>query len=224
MKPACLVGSNWFFALLVVVLPSPVRGEVISKIPGDFGWRKSVPLQLIAEPAVIKDLGLTPDAAQRLQKLHEEIQAKVQAERLQAAKDNAKAPEPRRHVRRYPWNDPLLHQVRNRHCQELDELLTPEQQSRLQEILIQKQRQRTDPLADSDIAAQLDLTKAQRAEIERLYFQVVKAEMDEIKTRGKSQGPGSTTLERAVPEKVIKLLTDEQRESFEKLRGKPLEP
>jgi hypothetical protein len=224
MKPACLVRSNWFFALLVVVLPSPVRGEVISKIPGDFGWRKSVPLQLIVEPAVIKDLGLTPDAAQRLQKLHEEMQVEVQAERLQAAKDNPSPPRTDRRVRKYEWNDPIVHKVRNRHQRELDQLLTPDQQSRLQEILVQKQRQRTDALADSEVAAELGLTEAQRGEIYRLYNAVVQAEMDEVKRRGRYQGPGSGTLERAVPEKVIKLLTDEQRESFEKLRGKPLEP
>ena len=56
--------------------------------------------------------------------------------------------------------------------------------------------------------------------IDTIHRGYVKAEMDEIK--GHRGVPGSATLHESAPEKVMKVLTDEQRQAFELLKGKPL--
>ncbi len=50
-----------------------VQAEVIYKIPGGFGWKKSLPLQLIFDKAVAEDLGLSEEVTQKLKSLHEQL-------------------------------------------------------------------------------------------------------------------------------------------------------
>jgi hypothetical protein len=201
-----------------------VRAEIISRIPGDFGWRKSIPLQLILAKGVVEDLGFSAEVAGKLKQLHEQIQGEVEAERRKPTTDSSNAPAPDKRVRRYEWNDAILHTVRNRHTDELNALLTSQQQERLHQVHLQGQRKRTDALCDPGVANQLGLTATQRSEIYQRHWEVVKAEMDEVKQGTKYTGPSSSSLESACPETVMKILTEEQRQSFERLHGQPLKP
>ncbi len=135
------------FTMVVIVsaLSTNVRSEIISKVPGDFGWRKSLPLHLILSTQVVEDLGLSKEVAQKLKTLHDQIQRQVESERPKAPQETRRV-EP--WVRRYPWNDAILHAVRNHHTDELNQLLTTEQQERLYQIHLQKQRKPTDVLSD----------------------------------------------------------------------------
>lgn len=203
-------------------LSTEVSAEIISRIPGDFGWRKSIPLQLILAKEVIEDLGLSEKVAHKLKQLHEQIQEEVEAERRKPTQNSPNAPTPKKRVRRYEWNDAILHTVRNRHTDELKALLTSQQQERLHQIHLQEQRKRTDALCDPGVANELGLTATQRSEIYQSHWEVVKAEMDEVKRGMKYTGPSSSSLESACPETVMKILSEEQRQSFERLQGQPL--
>ncbi len=55
--------------------------EHIYRMPGDFGWRKSIPLQLLISREIVKDLGISDSDARRLNRLHEQIEAEVKVER-----------------------------------------------------------------------------------------------------------------------------------------------
>src|SRR5690349_5457836 len=204
------------FAIGVLAATScaDVRDEIVSRIPGDFGWRKSIPLQLILAKEVVEDLGLSEEVAHKLKQLHEQIQKEVEAERSKGTKSSPSAPPPDRWVRIYEWNDAILHLVRNRHTDELNDLLTSQQQERLYQIHLQKQRKPTDTLCDPGVAKELGLTDAQRSEIHERHREVVRAEMDEVKLGRKYTGPSSSTLEKRYPETVLKILTDEQRQAF----------
>jgi len=207
-----------------LTLCAEVRAEIVYRIPGDFGWRKSIPLQLILDKDVIDDLELSPAAASKLRQLHEQIQVEIGPERQKSINAIPKPQAADRWVRRYQWNDAILHTARKRHTDELNELLSSQQQERLHQIHIQRQRKLTDALCDPAVAAELGLTDTQRTEIRQRCWEVVKAEMDEVKGKGKSNGPNSATLDNQLPETLIKILSDEQRQAFERFQGRPLNP
>lgn len=210
------------FCVLLALCGADASAEIISRIPGDFGWRKSVPLHLILARDVVEDLGLKEETAQKLKQLHEQIQKEVAAEQSKATQSSPSTPRPDRWVRVSPWDDSTLHLVRKRHTDEMNELLTPQQQERLYEIHLRKQRKATDTLCDSEVAQKVGLTSAQRSEIIAKHREVVRAEMDKVKLGGKYTGPSSATLEDRCPEAVMKILTDEQRQAFEQLQGRSL--
>lgn len=222
MKNQLIHGNLLTVAAFVLVFCADVRAEIISKVPGDFGWRKSLPLHLILSTQVVADLGLSSDVSLKLKTLHKQIQREVEAERAKPHQEAPKAPKVEPWVRRYEWNDAILHSVRNRHTDELNQLLTNEQQERLYQIHLQRQRKPTDVLCDPEVAKALSLNGSQRAAIYQRHYEVVRAEMNEVKMGREYKGPSSATLEDACPELVMKILTEEQRQSFQKLRGRPL--
>src|SRR5690349_600204 len=107
MKSQCASRSALLFAGLIVAFSAEIRGEITTRVPGDFGWRKSVPLELITNPDVIKDLGLSEQVAEQLKNLHEETQVEAKAEHLKQPKD-ATSSRSDRWLRKYEWNDPTL--------------------------------------------------------------------------------------------------------------------
>lgn len=215
-SPGKLVAMVFF----VLAFSTDVRSEIISKVPGDFGWRKSVPLHLILSRRVVQDLGLSMEVAQNLKSLHEQIQREVEEARRNTNQNNVLKPDP--WVRRYDWNDAILHAARNRYRVEISQLLTEQQQERLYQIHIQRQRKPTDVLCDPEVAKALSLTGAQRAEIYQRHWAVVKAEMDEVKMGSRYKGPRSSTLEQDCPETIMEILSEEQRQEFQRLQGQPL--
>jgi hypothetical protein len=238
MKNHTVLKFGFAFSVCIVAAPPETHAEIGRLIPGDVGWRRSPPLQIlltdrydghtvefILDPNVVEDLGLSAEVAQKLEQLHKQILIEASEERQKPRTDDPNKPPHDRHVRQEFWNDEIWHTVRKRHTKELNELLTPQQQERLHQLNIQKQPRFTDALSDSGVAKAVGLTDAQRAQIYQLHWEVLKAEMDQIKDEargGGDNGEKTNTLYRACPEKIMKLLSDEQRQAFEKLRGTPL--
>lgn len=211
--------------LLATTLEVEVRAQIVSKVPGPFGWKKSVPLHLILDKGVANDLGLSPETTGELKRLHEQIQADVEVLRRAPANNPQFAPRTPGYVARRPWNDELLHSVRNRYTERINDLLSPEQQERLHQIHLQVQpKPTTDVLLDPGVAKELGLSDKQRSDIYQRHYEVVRAEIDEGKQGRKFTGPRYGQLELEVPEKVLNLLTPEQRQRFEQLGGKPFQP
>ncbi|MCX6630066.1 MAG: hypothetical protein NTW28_20810, partial [Candidatus Solibacter sp.] len=219
-------------AVFVLALSTEIHAEGIYLIPGEFGWGRTLPLEVlftcrlypadrdsritgerILDSDVVADLGLSRDAAQKIEQLHNQILAEYDAERRKVPKEDLNK-EPDRG---------LFYTVRNRHRKEFDDLLTPQQQERLDQIHLQTPRQITDALSDSGVANAVGLTEAQRSQIHQLHWEVSHAEHLESgeKATGDYTGPSAKSLYDACPGKIMKLLSDEQRQKFEKLRGAP---
>ncbi len=188
---AILIGVACFIAM-----PSTVLAE-ISPIPGDFGWKRGVPLHLIDSEAVQADLGLTPESAYKIQSLRK----KIQESGLE------------------------------KHLPELNELLNPEQQTRLHQIHLQQAK--INALRDSAVEKELGLTAGQHQLILWLYEKDRRAEMDRVKRMWNPVIPSkSVNNEKAADngkvlsheEKVLRVLSEEQQKAFEMLKGKPLDP
>jgi Tol biopolymer transport system component len=234
MKDQPLLRFTFACAVFVLAVSTEIRAEIVYKIPRDFGWRRSLPLdvlftcrffpadrygrvtgEFILDPNVVEDLGLSADVAHKLERLRNQILKEVDEERHKLPGDDPK---------KQP-SDEILHTVRNRHMKELNELLTPQQQERLYQIHIQKRPRLVDTLSDSGVANAIGLTDAQRSQIHQLHWDVEKAEKDEIKSEARGvdyTGPDSNALYKACPEKIMKVLSDDQRQKFEKLRGASL--
>jgi hypothetical protein len=211
------------FTVSLLALLTEARAEIYA-IPVDFGWRKSIPLQFIGEESVIEDLGLSPDVVRRLNNLQAQIQMEVEAERRKAPNDRSNVRN--KGERRYPWDDELLHIVRNRHNDELNELLTSEQQTRLHQIQLQRLPNRTDALSDSGVAKELGLTDTQRSQIYAIHNAIQFAEVHRknpelLRNNPDVRGKRWSELFSESPAKILNVLSDKQREAFVKLQGAP---
>ncbi|MGA2034978.1 MAG: SUMF1/EgtB/PvdO family nonheme iron enzyme [Thermoguttaceae bacterium] len=236
MKDQPLLRFAFACAVFVLALSTEIRAEGTYLIPGDFGWRRSLPLEVlfacrffpadrygrvtgefILDPNVVEDLGLSADVAHELLRLHNQIRMEVNEERHRPPKDDPNKPPPDKQ----PYDE---HTVRKRHMKELNQLLTPQQQERLYQIHIQRQRRFTDALSDPGVAKAIGLTDAQRSQIYQLHWEVSHAEHLESgeKSTGDYTGPSSDALYKACPEKIMKILSDDQRQKFEKLKGASL--
>jgi Spy/CpxP family protein refolding chaperone len=204
----------FFFVAGTWAVGSAARAEIITKIPGDFGWRKSVPLQYVQEQGVIEEFKLTAEVSEELRKLNRRIVDEVEAEQKNAAPVPARD-RPRGYVRKYEHNDPLLHAARNRHREEIDKLLTAEQQTRLHQIHLQRQPNRFDVLADSGVAEALGLSNEQRAALSKIFREKLRAEMNNVKGIDSPPPPPNRDG------RLMEVLTEEQRQAFEKLLKAP---
>jgi hypothetical protein len=229
MHPYCKLA---IVLLVLLLLPlDEARAEVTYSLPSGFGWRKSVPLHLIKEEAVVSDLGLSADVAHRLQQLHAQIEKEVEAEILKTLKGGpyespVAVPFPERQNFRLQESrveagtHEILHSIRNAHAEEFRKLLTPEQQERLHQIYLRKQPIGAHALSDPAIAMELGLTDTQRLQIRRIHEKIQQAEIAEMK--GQSDGPNCRYLEWASREQIMYVLSAEQRARFQRLKGTPL--
>ena len=113
-----------------------VQAEVYGP-PGDFGWRKSVPLHLILHAAVISDLGLTDEVAGKLQNLQRRVQGDIEEALAQARSSDD--PKTRIYLPKelVGKNLKILHTIRIKYAEQIDGLLTTGQQMRLHQIHLQ---------------------------------------------------------------------------------------
>ena len=237
MIKICVRTHLLLFAAFVLSGTTAVKAEVYGP-PGDFGWRKSVPLQFMQLAVVASDLGLNDEAASKLK----DLQHRVQAE-FEEALAKARSSEDRK-TRIYLTdelrgkNPEILHTIRNKYAEQINSLLTPEQQMRLHQIHLQygtlssnarlfglgrtSLNDDADVLSDSAVAKELRLTDSQRREIFSIHRAVTLAESGKVRMGKNYDGPNYLNLKDERSAKIMKVLTDEQLESFLKLKGKPL--
>jgi Spy/CpxP family protein refolding chaperone len=211
--------------LVIGMLVGVVRAE-LSPAPGDFGWRKSIPLHLIAEDAVVADLDLSPEVTEKLRDLQLRIQAEVLAD-IQRTLRSSFREESLRFVEEYgpawgPRDDvwsaacATLYRIRNTHRAAITDLLTTRQLARLDEIHLQKRnRHDVDGLGDSNVAQELKLTPEQRARIQTIFESTRKLESPKSRSHSRE---GYAARAR----NVLNVLTEEQRAAFTQLLGEPL--
>lgn len=214
-----------------------VQAEVYGP-PGDFGWRKSVPLHLILHAAVVSDLGLNEEIAGNLK----ELQRRVQGEFEEALGKARSSDDPRTRIflpkELVGKNPEILHTIRLKYAEQIENLLTKEQQMRLHQIHLQYGTfasdarlfsfgridaiNNADVLSDSAVAKELELSAGQRQEIRSIHMAITRAEGAKVKMGKNYNGPDYHDLEMERSEKIMKVLTSDQREAFQKLKGTPL--
>jgi Spy/CpxP family protein refolding chaperone len=215
----------------------PIQAEVYGP-PGNFGWQKSVPLHLVLHAAVVYDIGLNKEAAGKLK----DLQRRVQADFEEALAKARSSDDPKSRIflpkELVGKNPEILHTIRIRYAEQIDSLLTTEQQMRLHQIHLQygtfasdarlfclgsmNAMNNADVLSDSAVAKELELTDAQRQEIRSIHMAITRAEGAKVKMGKSYNGPNYHDLEIERSEKIMKVLTSVQREAFQKLKGKPL--
>lgn len=186
--------------------------------PSAFGWRQGVPLRLLDCDAVRSDLGLDPQTIDKLRILETQIEAEACTELLktwQGGKYKSLNDVPlnlQQLIRGLlKFNRNMIREIQSNYQHQIDELLTREQQARLHEIDLQSAG--IDALADPDFAQELALSSQQKRSIVRLYWELHKQQVKPSKSAVK---PFS--------EQMNEILNAEQKEVFERLKGKQLEP
>lgn len=177
--------------------------EIIYRIPKGFGWRQGIPLQLLEEEAVQKDLGLSAETAFNLAKWKELFVTAMETEVPKSA-DPAKRVE-------------LIGLVQAKYQSQLDQILTPEQQTRLHEIHLQKAG--LDALSDAAVAMELNLTAEQQKQILAVHQRMLSEEKALVK-RGRLPGALSKA---GRDELLLGVLSSEQQQMFAGLKGKPFD-
>lgn len=233
-----LVVRNFLCILVMVLVHSnQVRAEVYGP-PAEFGWKKSTPLHLLLLGEVTADLGLNEQQARELKDLQNEVQKEFEkALALARVSDDKK-------VRRYlpdellGKNPEILHTIRNKHSEKINSLLTGEQQIRLHQIHLQygtlasnsrllgmgrtALNDGADILSDSTVAKELELSSSQRNEIKAIHKAITRAESGKVRLGTNYNGPNYHDLENGRSEAIMKVLTAQQIELLQKLKGKPL--
>jgi len=166
-------------------------------------FRQITPLALIRRPEVQKELGLSPAQLNTLQ------------ERLKALR-----PDPNQKTRGRAPGEAL-----ERAEGIVKEVLTPQQLKRLEEISLQVEGPRA--LLRPEIADKVGLSSQQRDKIREVYRNVSRP----ITPRDVPQGPEGReqlrermkALRKELEEKILGILTPEQKARWQSLLGKPFE-
>ena len=137
MIKICVRTHLLLFAAFVLSGTTAVQAEVYGP-PGEFGWRKSVPLHFVQLAWVVSDLGLDAEAAGKLKDLQHQVQADFE-EALSKAR-SSKDPKTRMFLtdELRGKNPEILHTIRNKYAEQINSLLTLEQQMRLHQIHLQR--------------------------------------------------------------------------------------
>jgi len=175
-------------------------------------------LRLLQSEKVQKELELVDDQREQLKKIGEEARTEMRAlfsgmRDLGSEERRAKFQELR----------PKLEERQKAIREKVNEILLPQQRDRLKEISIQLRG--ASALADSEVAEALAITEEQKTKLAELREEV----QTEMRDAWRSAREGAdrdaarakmAEIEKRVTEKVEAVLTSEQREKLEKLKGK----
>ncbi len=200
--------------------------------PPGFGWREGIPLQLVTKSsAVQKELGLSPDAVEKITELQAQIdkEMKLEIERINeegGSKEGGRSllsKEQREDSgrKRQETNRILKKRYENR----VNELLTSEQQTRLHQIHLQAAG--VAALSDAAVVKALGLSDEQQKRIADLYPQTVSAFASRLKGQPQKApfafSPFNLNTEQdfedARDRALLEVLNDEQKKAFDGLKG-----
>lgn len=188
-------------------------------------------LGLLRAPAVAKELGLSDDQVKRIEQLIEEMRSKPSAKlqgmspeerRAKAAEFGKLSPE-ERHAKLGG-----MMKGRGEGMQaKLREILTSEQLNRLHQIGLQMRGPMA--LADPKVMEDLKITDEQRQQLAAVRDKAMQqihglmSKPGDWQSMTEESRQKATELRQQAGEEILKLLTPEQREAFEKMKGAKLE-
>lgn len=205
--------TSWIAtAVLCSLFPAQLHAEIspLPKLKG-FGWKKALPLHLLGTPAVCKDVGLTDAVRQQIQDYQAQLESDAQTDAS--------------------LNVSIYSKVEAKWA----ELLTPEQIARLHQIHLQS-ASLLNTLSDAAVLEELggltDKQKESLHEAHKRHHIIQESFPNKLRN-----GPKQYTLEERrqiiadrmkqndleLERKLVALMTPEQRETLEKLKGQPLD-
>ena len=110
------------------------------------------------------------------------------------------------------------------HEKAMADVLKPEQTHRLKQIALQIQQKGPDGFRNPEIVAALKLTKPQQDEIRKLHQETENTMFESFEPAfggKKIKGPKADDLWRKTNEKILQLLTEDQRRTWRELTGEP---
>ena len=187
---------------------SPAQPTPVPRGPGGFSLMRGEELFLLSSKVVQKDLQLTDDQKDSIAKLYEQVREALGAMQGLSQKD-----------KRTKMQELRIEE-------KLRGILDAKQQARVKEIDLQEMG--AFALADKGIAEALKLTDDQVNKIKELSDRFNK-EMREAFQSARNSGDASaardtfTKIRKEGSEKLTAILTDEQKASFEKMKGPKLD-
>ncbi|MFO0923386.1 MAG: WD40 repeat domain-containing protein [Pirellulales bacterium] len=175
------------------------HGEIIYKIPTSFGWRLGLPLHLLEQEAVQRDLGLTAEKSYMLSLWRESIESAAKSQ-IGSIKDKNKRRE-------------ILAQIQLEPQFELGDILTSDQQNRLHEIDLQLEG--LEALSDELVAKTLEFSPDQYFRIRSIHNRMLKEEKDSVK--GGRKADHLTFADR--DKMLLDVLLPAQQEKFRQMKG-----
>lgn len=187
-------------------------------------------LAIAANDAVVQELGLSKEVATQLKKLIDEKNVEVkkatdakQAE-LDRADSNFQRPRGEQSFsERQREFEVIGKAIRGTYVQKIQEVMTAEQYTRLQQITWQVSGVMV--LNNPDVAQLLGLTQEQKDKIARLNIES-SAKLRTIRSTADDRGPGGNGRWKEAEElrnKIPEVLTAEQAAKWEALKGKPFD-
>jgi Spy/CpxP family protein refolding chaperone len=193
------------FVVLLCMLTTVLVAEIspVPKLLG-FGWRKALPTHLLRNEAVRAEIGLTDELVQQIKNFRSELESES---RSQHAKVEAK------------WN----------------ELLTLDQKRRLGQIHLQE-ASLLEAFSDEEVIKELGgFSSEQQKRIHDIHkrYHIIKESFGN-KLRGSGQQYSKEEFRKIVDDRMkeneialrtnlMKVLTPEQKEKFDELKGPPFE-
>ena len=212
---------------------------------GGFGFGTSR-LQLVSIEAVQKELGLEPAQIEAIQKLRDELRPMRDGGKGRPGnRGKGKAPEASNRVpadwyfvqaqaqpgQRGQLTPEQIEEFRKQAAErakvektKLAEILLPNQMKRLNEIYIQQLGTRA--IDDEDVAKELSITDEQKKSLAKIREES-QTQMRELFTAGGDDREAARTkfaeLRKATDDKILAVLTADQKAKLEELKGKPFE-
>ncbi|MGO8744635.1 MAG: Spy/CpxP family protein refolding chaperone [Thermoguttaceae bacterium] len=173
---------------------------------------------LLRAPTVQKELNLTDDQKEKLKEYSDKAQAAMRE--LFAGMQDLSADE---RAAKMAENRKKLDGQAEEAKKTIEGILLPNQLDRLKEVALQ--RRGPQALADKEVQTSLALTDDQKDKIKTIGEDTMK-KAQEIRAEGGDPQEARTkvqSLAKEAQEKVMELLTAEQKEKFEKMKGAKLE-
>ena len=195
----CLVfsGTIAVFASSVALAQPPFGGP--------FGGRGNVGM-LLRQESVQKELKISDDQLKKVEDLSEQMRDKFQDAFGLEGEERTKK----------------IQELRKENEKALSEILKPEQWKRLKQISYQQQGAMA--FADPDVAKALQLTDAQKEQVQKLNREMFE-QMREIFPPGSPPDEEArkkmTELRTAIADKIMKVSTSEQKTKWKEMQGEP---
>ncbi|MBV9122850.1 MAG: hypothetical protein JO112_05805 [Planctomycetes bacterium] len=201
---------------VVLLLTQVALAQRFQGRPGGRGGFNPGPLGLLQSEAVQKELNLTDDQVQQIQKIAAGSREKHRDD-FQKLRDVEEADRPMK-------LQELRKTMNDEDAKALAGLLKPEQEKRLKQLTIQREGYRA--FSDPEVQKELNLTDDQKTQIQTITTDAGK------ETRDLFQGGGAPSqdsrkkmqeIQKQTTEKVQSVLTDTQKKTWKELTGEPFE-
>jgi hypothetical protein len=174
---------------------------------------------LILREEVRKDLGLSEEVASKLRSLNDGSRAALQKEYQDAGINPQDIPNLTAELRRKSLD--IGQKIEDEFSAKAKELLTAEQNKRLQQIQLQYRLNLSGPtgLLAPDVAAELKLTDDQRQALQALRGEFVRSLLPRGGGNDREAMEKNKQNQESVATKAIDVLTAEQKETLDRLKG-----